>query len=64
MKMARTGNLAEQKKIAAQIQHLALDEVVIIPLGERLPVTATRKSLANQVAAAAPVFWNMTKTDK
>jgi peptide/nickel transport system substrate-binding protein len=64
MKMARTGNLAEQKKIAAQIQHLALDEVVIIPLGERLPVTATRKSLAHQVAAAAPVFWNMTKTDK
>jgi peptide/nickel transport system substrate-binding protein len=64
MKMARTSSLAEQKKLAVQIQHLAVDEVVFIPLGERMPVTAKRKSLSSLVPAAVPVFWNVTKTAK
>jgi peptide/nickel transport system substrate-binding protein len=64
MKMARTSSLAEQKKLAVQIQHLAVDEVVFIPLGERMPVTAKRKSLSSLVPAAVPVFWNVTKTGK
>jgi peptide/nickel transport system substrate-binding protein len=64
LKMARTGNLAEQKKIAAQIQHLVIDDAVIIPLGERSVMTAKRKNLTNQLPASVPVFWNMTKTEK
>jgi peptide/nickel transport system substrate-binding protein len=64
LKLARTADVAEQKKIAAQLQHLAIDEVVIIPLGERSVVTARRKNVGNQVSASIPVFWNMTKTEK
>jgi peptide/nickel transport system substrate-binding protein len=64
VKLALTTDLAEQKKIAAQIQHLVIDEVIVIPLGERSVVTARRKNVANQVTASIPVFWNMTKTDK
>jgi peptide/nickel transport system substrate-binding protein len=62
LKLARTSDLAEQKKIATQIQHLVIDDVVVIPLGERSVVTAKRKNVSNQVAASVPVFWNMTKT--
>jgi peptide/nickel transport system substrate-binding protein len=64
LKMARTSDPAEQKKIAAQIQHLMIDEVVIIPLGERSIMTVKRKNVGNQVWASIPVFWNMTKTEK
>jgi peptide/nickel transport system substrate-binding protein len=62
--MARTPDLAEQKKIAAQIQHLAIDEVVVIPLGERSVVSAKRKNVSDPLAASVPVFWNMAKTGK
>jgi peptide/nickel transport system substrate-binding protein len=41
---------------------LVIDDVVVIPLGERSVVTAKRKNVSNQVAASVPVFWNMTKT--
>jgi peptide/nickel transport system substrate-binding protein len=63
-KMARTLDLAEQKKIAAQIQHLAIDEVVSIPLGERSVVSAKGKNVSDPVPAVVPVFWNMAKTGK
>jgi peptide/nickel transport system substrate-binding protein len=63
-KMARTLDLAEQKKIATQIQHLAIDEVLVIPLGERSVVSAKRKNLGAPVLASVPVFWNMVKTEK
>jgi len=62
LKMARTSDLVEQKKIAVQLQRLAIDEVTVIPLGERSIITATRKNVRNQVRAAVPVFWNMTKS--
>jgi peptide/nickel transport system substrate-binding protein len=62
LKMARTSDLTEQKKIAVQLQRLAIDEVTVIPLGERSIITATRKNVSNQVRAVVPVFWNMTKS--
>jgi peptide/nickel transport system substrate-binding protein len=64
LKLALSNDVAEQKKIAAELQHLAIDEVVTIPLGERSVVTATRKNVGNQVSASVPVFWNMTKNEK
>jgi peptide/nickel transport system substrate-binding protein len=64
LKLALTTDVAEQKKIAAQLQHLVIDEAVVIPLGERSVVTARRKSVGNQVSASIPVFWGMTKTGK
>jgi peptide/nickel transport system substrate-binding protein len=64
LKLARTIDLAEQKKIAEQLQHLVIDEVVTVPLGERSVVSAKRKNVTNPVAATIPVFWNMAKTEK
>lgn len=63
-KLARTADLAEQKKLAVELQKLVLDEVLIVPLGERSVVTAKRKGTDNQVVASVPVFWNMTKAGK
>jgi peptide/nickel transport system substrate-binding protein len=63
-KLASTADLAEGKKIAAEIQKLAIDNVVTIPMGEFPMITAKRKVLANQVDGAVPAFWNMTKSGK
>jgi len=63
-KLARTADLSEQKKLAEDLQKLVLDEVLIVPLGERSVVTAKRKGTDNQVVASVPVFWNMTKAGK
>jgi peptide/nickel transport system substrate-binding protein len=63
-KMARTADPAEFKALAADIQKEVIDQVVMIPLGEFNTITAKRKELANQLDAAVPVFWNMTKTGK
>ena len=36
----------------------------MIPMGEFTNVTSKRKVIGNQLDAAAPVFWNMTKSGK
>lgn len=61
-RFAHTGNPQELKEIAEKIQKLALDEVVIVPLGQYSMVSATRKSLTDIVRAPVPVFWNMKKS--
>lgn len=55
-------DLADQKRIATEIQKLALDDVEIIPLGEFSVVSAARKSLNGILKTPLPVFWNITKT--
>jgi len=63
-KMARTSDPAEAKKLAEEIQRQVIDQVVMIPMGEFTNVTSKRKVIGNQLDAAAPVFWNMTKSGK
>ena len=54
----------EQKKIAADIQKEAYDQVIYIPLGEYTQPSAWRKSLTGVLdGPATPVFWNIDKSE-
>ena len=54
----------EQKKIAAEIQKEAYDQVIYIPLGQYLAPSAWRKSLTGVLdGPATPVFWNIDKSE-
>ena len=54
----------EQKKIAAEIQKEAYDQVIYIPLGQYLVPSAWRKSLTGVLdGPATPVFWNIDKSE-
>jgi peptide/nickel transport system substrate-binding protein len=61
---ARSSSLDEQKKIAADIQKQAYDQVIYIPLGQYLIPSAWRKSLSGVLdGPATPVFWNIDKSE-
>jgi len=52
--------LDEQKKITAQIQLQAFEDVPYIPLGQTIPFTGFRKNVTG-VLEGQPVFWNVKK---
>src|SRR6266850_2710956 len=61
---ARASTPEEQKKIAADIQKEAFDQVIYIPLGEYTQPSAWRKSLTGVLdGPATPVFWNIDKSE-
>ena len=61
---ARSGSPDEQKKIAADIQKEAYDQVTYIPLGQYLAPSAWRKSLSGVLdGPATPIFWNIDKSE-
>ena len=61
---ARASTPEEQKKVAAEIQQRAYDEVIYIPLGEYTQPSAWRKSLTGVLdGPATPVFWNIDKAE-
>ncbi|WP_454626747.1 ABC transporter substrate-binding protein [Bradyrhizobium cenepequi] len=63
-KFARSTSLDEQKKIAAEIQKEAYDQVLYIPLGQYLVPSGWRKSLTGVLdGPATPIFWNIDKTE-
>ncbi|KRR03794.1 ABC transporter substrate-binding protein [Bradyrhizobium valentinum] len=63
-KFARSGSPEEQKKIAADIQKQAYEQVIYIPLGQYLIPSGWRKSLTGIVdGPATPVFWNVDKSE-
>ena len=54
----------EQKKIAADIQKEAYDQVIYVPLGQFLIPSAWRKSLTGVLdGPATPIFWNIDKSE-
>jgi peptide/nickel transport system substrate-binding protein len=60
----RAPSADEQKKIAADIQKEAFDQVIYIPLGQYLAPAAWRKSLTGVLdGPATPVFWNIDKSE-
>ena len=60
----RASSLDEQKKIAADIQKEAYDQVIYVPLGQYLAPSAWRKSLTGMIdGPATPVFWNIDKSE-
>lgn len=63
-KFARSGSADEQKKLAADIQKQAYEQVIYIPLGQYLIPSGWRKSLTGIVdGPATPVFWNIDKSE-
>jgi len=61
-KFATSADAGELKTIANEVQKLAMDDVVVVPLGEFSVVAAARKSLKGILDAPVPVFWNIEKT--
>jgi peptide/nickel transport system substrate-binding protein len=60
----RAPSLEEQKKVAAEIQQEAYDQVLYIPLGQYQAPSAWRKSLTGVLdGPATPIFWNIVKMD-
>ncbi|WGS23234.1 MULTISPECIES: ABC transporter substrate-binding protein [unclassified Bradyrhizobium] len=60
----RAPSLDEQKKIAADIQKEAYDQVIYIPLGQYQAPSAWRKSLTGVLdGPATPIFWNIDKSE-
>jgi peptide/nickel transport system substrate-binding protein len=57
-----TADEAEQKRLAAQIQEIALTDVLYVPLGHYVLKSAWRSNLAGILRASAPVMWNVAKT--
>jgi peptide/nickel transport system substrate-binding protein len=63
-KFVRTSAPEEQKKIAADIQKEAYDQVIYLPLGQFQSPSAWRKSLTGVLdGPATPVFWNIDKSE-
>jgi peptide/nickel transport system substrate-binding protein len=61
---ARSSSPEEQKKIAADIQKEAYDQVTYVPLGQFLIPSAWRKSLSGVLdGPATPIFWNIDKSE-
>ncbi len=61
---ARSSSPDEQKKIAAEIQQEAYDQVIYVPLGQYLAPSAWRKSLSGVLdGPATPIFWNIDKSE-
>jgi peptide/nickel transport system substrate-binding protein len=61
---ARSGSPEEQKKIAAEIQQEAYDQVIYIPLGQYFGPSAWRTSLTGVLdGPATPIFWNVDKSE-
>ncbi|WP_050422322.1 ABC transporter substrate-binding protein [Bradyrhizobium tropiciagri] len=60
----RAPSLDEQKKIAADIQKEAYEQVIYIPLGQYQGPSAWRKSLTGVLdGPATPIFWNIDKSE-
>jgi peptide/nickel transport system substrate-binding protein len=60
----RAPSLDEQKKIAADIQKEAYEQVIYIPLGQYLLPSGWRKSLTGVLdGPATPLFWNVDKSE-
>jgi peptide/nickel transport system substrate-binding protein len=61
---ARSASPEDQKKVAAEIQKEAYDQVIYVPLGQYLAPSAWRKSLTGVLdGPATPIFWNIDKKE-
>ncbi len=61
---ARSSSPEEQKKIAAEIQLEAYDQVIYVPVGQYRVAASWRKSLSGVLEGpATPVFWNVDKSE-
>jgi len=63
-RFARATDALERKSLAAQIQKLAIDEGLVMPLGQFLrPAAYNKARLSGLVESPVTVFWNVKKSD-
>nr|WP_246755848.1 ABC transporter substrate-binding protein [Bradyrhizobium sp. CCBAU 53338] len=63
IRFAEAGNLDERKKVAAELQKLAYEQVIYIPLGQIATPAAWSSKLTGVLdGPAVPYFWNMDKS--
>jgi peptide/nickel transport system substrate-binding protein len=53
---------ARRKKLAEEVQKVALNEVTYVPCGEWFQPTAFRKNVRDVLKFVAPIFWNVKVT--
>ena len=53
-------DLPTQQRIAREMQQVALDEVVYIPLGSYIQLTALRRNIEDRLSGP-PLFWNIRR---
>ncbi|MEM6486686.1 MAG: ABC transporter substrate-binding protein [Pseudomonadota bacterium] len=58
---AKAGSVEEQQRIAAEIQRIAFEQVMYVPLGQYRTPTAWRSEISGVLDGPVPVFWNITK---
>jgi len=58
----RATDLARRRRLAEEIQKVALDEVTYVPWGEWFQPMALRKEVQGLLGFTAPVFWNVKIT--
>lgn len=59
---SRASSADEQKKIAAEVQKIAYDQVAYVPLGQYTAPSVWRNTLTGVLdGPATPVFWNVDK---
>ena len=63
-KFALTSDLAEQKKLANDIQAMVIDEGVLLPMDQYYVPAAICKTLSKPVEASIPTFWGIIKAAK
>lgn len=63
-RFARTANAAEKKQLAEDIQHIVIDEGVVVPMGQFVLPTAYRTTLTGVLESPVPVFWSIKKSGK
>jgi peptide/nickel transport system substrate-binding protein len=54
-------DLADQQRIAREIQTVAMDELPYVPVGSYLSITALRRNLTDRVAGMQ-LFWGLRRT--
>jgi peptide/nickel transport system substrate-binding protein len=57
-----SGDAAEKKRLAREIQQAAFDEALFVPLGNYRQSAAWRKTLTGLLKGPVPVFWNVAKS--
>jgi peptide/nickel transport system substrate-binding protein len=60
LQWVRATDPARQKQLAAEIQKVALDEVLYVPFGQWALPTVYRKTVKGVLQFPAPLFWNVT----
>ncbi|KOF52087.1 MULTISPECIES: ABC transporter substrate-binding protein [unclassified Achromobacter] len=64
LKFAQASDPAERKRIAAEIQKLAIDEGVVAPLGQFQIPAAYSTRLSGILQAPVTLFWHLKKAEK